>query len=135
MKKLCLLFVALLGCESREKAEAKVLVAAMDAFHNGSNDDRPALAQKIDAAPCSAEDVCEAKQACLNATEPTARGLKLMHEVDVQMKIAEEHGDGGAAMKDLPPKLAQANDSLAQGHGAMPACSQKITRLRFKYGF
>ena len=63
---------------------------------------------------------------------PTARGLRLMNEVDARLG-ARDGAVAPSALGDLPAKLATAREELTKGHVAMQACGEKTSALRVAY--
>jgi hypothetical protein len=121
---------------SSAKPEAAMLVASVDRFHRASNDDRPARADAITQVVCRDDDVCSAKNLCIEATTATATALRLKHEVELTLAEVEsgKRDPGDPAAKLLAGKLDQASLLLKKGHDAMPACDQRILVLRERYG-
>jgi len=111
-------------------------VFAVDAFRRAENADKPERAQAVEAVQCTDHDVCEARDACLAATRPTAKGLMLKREVEAG--LADLQGgridQDAAKTRDLPQKLEEASRLLDEGHARLPACDAKLTALRLKYG-
>ena len=68
------------GCV-RGKGEAASLVAAVDRYRKADLRAKGPLADAIDAVPCSQEDVCAAKLACMAVARPTVKGAALKAEV------------------------------------------------------
>lgn len=122
------------GCV-RGKGEAASLVAAVDRYRKADLLAKAPLADAIDAVPCSQEDVCAAKRACMAVARPTVRGAALKAEVESALdalhdgKLTQEQ----AAAEDLPAKLDEASRDLEEGRAKLPACDLAITGLRFRY--
>ena len=127
--------VALAAC-SPGKREAASLVAAVDRYRRAEMGAKGPLADAIDAAPCTDEEVCAAKTACVASARPTARGAALKAEVEASLadlragKLTQDQ----AASRDLPGKLDLAGRLLDEGHVKLSACDAQITALRLKYG-
>ncbi len=94
------------------------------------------LADAIAAVPCSAPEVCAAKEACVASARPTAEGVAL--KAQVEAALAELHAgkltQEEAASRGLAQKLDQASQLLDEGHAKLSACDAKVTALRLEYG-
>jgi hypothetical protein len=123
-------------CSNPAKREAASLIEATDRYRRAENAAKPGLAQAVIAATCTDEEVCETKQACVAAIEPTVRALRLKDEVAAHVDELEKGTlapDDPVAQK-LQGQLDEAKDQLSRGKDAMPACEQKVLALRMKYG-
>jgi hypothetical protein len=132
------LFVAttlLMAC-SPARREAASLIAAVDRFHRVSNAEEPTAADYLATVPCTDHDVCEAKAACVKATNATARALRLMSEAEAGLALlkAGKLSPDDAEAKALAGKLSQATELLADGHAEMPLCDARIVKLKATHG-
>ncbi len=127
--------VGLAAC-SPARREAASLAAAVERFHKAENTEKPAAADFLARVPCTDRDVCEAKQACVEASSATAKALRLMAEAQVgvaDLKAKKMSPDDPAA-QELPGKLSLATQLLADGHAAMPGCDALVLKLKAVHG-
>jgi hypothetical protein len=128
--------LALAGCAGPGKREAAALTEAVDRFRDANDASRSAKADALAAVPCSDARVCDAKQACVAAIEPTARALALKDEVArklADLEAARLAPDSSEAQA-LPLKLDEASRLLREGHKKMDECDTKLAELRVAYG-
>jgi hypothetical protein len=124
------------ACSNPAKREAASLVAAIDRYRRAENVAKPAAAQAVYAAACSDVEVCETKEACVAAIQPTVRALELKDEVAGRVDELEKGTlapDDPVATK-LRGQLDEAKELLGRGREAMGPCEQKVLVLRMKYG-
>jgi hypothetical protein len=119
------------ACHGSAKREASALAAAVDRFRRADNASKPAQAQTVAAVTCSDQRVCDAKQACLAAIDPTSRALALKDEVarrvvDIQDKRLSPTSPEAQA---LPGKLDEAEILLREGRTRMPVCEKRLADL------
>ncbi len=127
--------VAIAACESGPRREASSIVIAVERFRQADNASRPSAAEALRAAACSDTEVCEARDACLAFTEPTARALRLKHDVEAGLRDMESGAlaaDSGAA-RALPQKLEQAEAMLLEGQSRLGACDDRILALKRRH--
>jgi hypothetical protein len=123
----------LFACTSPAKQEARSLVGAVDRFHKAENPDKPAAADALEKLPCTDEEVCAAKEACVKGTSPMAKALRKQREVEQAIAAFD-----GSIPKDdpraraLPAELDEVDRLMRESQDAMPACDEKITSLRVK---
>jgi hypothetical protein len=127
--------VALLACENPDRVEAQRVVAAVDRFRQAQNPDKPAMADTLRAVPCSATDVCKARDACLITADTWGRAIRLKSEVEKGLDAIEK----GTLAKDspeakaLPKKLDEAESLLKEGHDGLQPCDDQVMALKRKY--
>lgn len=133
------LFVCALGfvfaCTSGARQEAAQLTEAMARFRKADNRSKPAMLEGLRRVPCSYDDVCAARAACLLSAEATAQSLLLKSDVE-QRLVAVEDGTtakGAAEVQELSTKLDEAKTLLEKGFAALPACDDLVLSLRRKY--
>jgi hypothetical protein len=127
--------VFLASCAT-DKKEARSLAAAVERYRLASDAEKGAAAAQIATVTCTDAAVCEAKQACVTASDATAKGLAAKAEVerllaDVQ---AKRLSPDDPSAKALPDKLDDADRLLKAGHHDMKACDEKVIALKLKYG-
>ncbi len=132
-----MLALALLVCSCASgKRESASLVAAVDRYRKAEMRAKGPLAEAIEAVPCTQAEVCAAKEACLAAARPTAKGVALKAEVEGALadlhagKLTQED----AASRGLAQKLDQATQLLDEGYAKLSVCDARITALRLEYG-
>jgi hypothetical protein len=128
---------SLAACDSGARSDAQRLASAVERYRRADNPSKPSTIDAIRSAPCSADDVCRAKAACLATAEPTAKALTIQHEVEVALRAL----DAGTLPKDSPKakglfaKVDAAEALLNEGHGKLTACDDQILALKQKYRF
>jgi hypothetical protein len=133
-----ILGLLLVHCSDGGKREASALTEAVDRFRRADSDAaRAAQAQTVSTVACTAQRVCDAKNTCMLAIDPTVKAFALKGEVSSQ--IAEIEGGRLAAdsaeARALPAKLGEATRLLQEGHRSMDKCDSMLTDLRVTYGF
>jgi hypothetical protein len=134
VKRTVLVLLALVACGGT-KREAAGVVSAVDRFREADNGRKAELADALDQVPCTDAEVCATKNACTAAADPTAKGLRLQHEVEQGLADV----NSGKLAKDDPVaqglagKLEESNRLREQGDKALDDCNQKLTALRMKY--
>ena len=130
------LVVTLTACSGPGKREAAALVAAVDRYRQAAGASKEAEGQAVAGVPCSDSRVCDAKQACVAAIEPTTRALALKDEVSRRLvdlegkRLAPDSPEADA----LPGKLDEAERLLKDGRARMAACDARLTDLRVAFG-
>jgi len=121
---------------SAAKREAASLAEAVGRFHRAENVDKPAAAEAVAHVACTVKDVCSAKQLCLDATDRSARGLRLKAEVQRGIDALAAHTltPEDPEAKALPGRLQEAADLIEEGHARMPSCDASVMDLRKTYG-
>jgi hypothetical protein len=125
-----------LACGRSAKQEATRLVEAVDRFRRADNRQKVAAATAVSAAGCTDPEVCDARGACVAAVDATSRALALKDEVSraVDDLAAKKLKPEDPVAQALPGKLDEAEALLHEGRAKMPACEDRITNLRIKYG-
>jgi hypothetical protein len=130
-------WVATVGaCSGPGKREATTLVDAVDRYRRADDASKETQGKAVAAVACTDSRVCDAKQACLAAIEPTTRALALKDEVArllvelEQKRLAPDSPDAEA----LPGKLDEAERLLKDGRAAMARCDARLTDLRVDFG-
>ncbi|HEY8075971.1 MAG TPA: hypothetical protein VIF62_17710 [Labilithrix sp.] len=127
------LFVVV-ACDA-DRGEAERVISTVERYRRADNAEKPALADSIRAVPCSAADVCQARDACAASAEPTSKALRLKHEVEVKL-AAVERGDlprESPEAQALPAKLDEAESLLKEGFDHLQPCDDAILALRRKH--
>ncbi len=127
---------SLVACTGAGKHEAASLVNAVDAFRHAPGPAKALRGKAVSDLACSDAKVCDAKQACVAAIEPTVRALTLKDEVAARVAAIEK----GTLAKDspeaqaLPGKLDEAEKLLTDGRARMQGCDAKLTDLHVDFG-
>ena len=127
----------LAGCADPARREATSLTDAVDRYRQASNGaGRQAEAQLVAAIACTDRRVCDAKQACLAAIEPTVRSLELKDEVTRRLEDLEQKrlDPTSPEARALPGKLDQAEELLKDGRAKMTVCDARLRDLRMSPG-
>lgn len=128
--------LALPACTSAGKQQAVSLANAVDAYRHAPGPAKAERGKAVGDVACSEPKVCDAKQACVAAIDPTVRALALKDEVTARIADIEK----GVLAKDspeaqaLPGKLDEAERLLKDGRAKMDACDAKLTELQGEYG-
>jgi hypothetical protein len=125
-----------LACTGAGKREAASLAEAVDRYRRADDASKDVLGREVAAVACTEARVCEAKQACLAAIEPTTRALLLKDEVASRLGDLEHKRlapDSPEALA-LPGKLDDAERLLAEGRTQMALCDAKLAELRVAFG-
>jgi len=134
---LAVLFVAALTeCSGPGKREAQSLVDAVDRYRLADDASKDALGKAVAAVACTDSRVCDAKQACVAAVEPTTRALALKNEV-ARLLVELEHkrlAPDAPEAEALPGKLDEAERLLKDGRAGMARCDARLTDLRVAFG-
>lgn len=137
MRGLTLLVLATItACSGSGKREAATLADAVDRYRRADDTAKEAQGKAVAALSCTDARVCDAKQACVAAMEPTTRGLALKDEVvrrlaDLEQKrLAPDSPEAEA----LPGKLDEAERLLKDGRAKMSTCDARLTDLRVAFG-
>jgi hypothetical protein len=131
-----ILGIGIAGCPSAGQHEAASLVNAVDAYRHAPGPARAQRGHAVSDVTCSDAKVCDAKQACVAAIEPTVRALALKDEVSATVAAIEK----GTVAKDspeaqaLPGKLDEAERLLTDGRARMQTCDARLTDLRVAFG-
>jgi hypothetical protein len=124
------------ACTGAGKREAASLSEAVDRYRHADDASKETQGRAVAAVACTDQRVCDAKQTCLAAIEPTTRALALKDEVmhrlgDLEQKrLAPDSPEAQA----LPGKLDEAERLLKDGRAKMTACDAKLAELRTQLG-
>ena len=127
---------ALTACSGPGRREAQTLVDAVDRYRRAEDASKEADGKAVAAVACTDSRVCDAKQACVAAIEPTTRALALKDEVTrllvelEQKRLAPDAPEAAA----LPGKLDEAEQLLKDGRAGMARCDARLTDLRVAFG-
>jgi hypothetical protein len=127
---------ALAACGGPGKREATTLADAVDRYRRADEASKEAAGKAVAAVECTDAKVCDAKQACLAAIEPTTRSIALKNEVarmlgEIEAKRLAPDAPEAAA---LPGKLDEAERLLKDGRAGMARCDARLTDLRVAFG-
>ena len=123
------------GCGRSTKREATALAAAVDRCRRADAASRPQEVKTVEDFPCTADDVCAAKQSCAEALARTAEALAIKDRVarrldDIEAKrLAIDDPEAEA----LPGQLDTATRLLGQGRVKMSICDSRLAELSLKY--
>jgi cell pole-organizing protein PopZ len=128
--------LALAGCTGAGKREAATLADAVDRFRRANDASKAAQAQAVAAVACTDPKVCDAKQVCVAAIEPTARAFALKDEVTRRLEDIEQKrvAPDAPEAQHLPDQLDEAQKLLEQGRAKMGDCEKKLADLRVDFG-
>ena len=131
------LLVALVGgCSGAGKREAASLVDAVDRYRRADAASRESLGRGVSDVECTDARVCDARQACVAAIDPTVRALALKDEVARGIADLEQKrmAPDSPEAKALPAKLDEAERLLKDGRSKMATCDARLTDLRAAFG-
>jgi hypothetical protein len=125
------------ACAGPGKSEAIALTHAVDKFLHAAGPAGTAEAQAVAAVSCTDERVCDAKQVCVGAIDPTAKSMALKDEVSQRLADIEAHRltPDSPAAQALPAKLDEASRLLRDGHDRMAVCETKLADLQVAFHF
>jgi hypothetical protein len=124
------------ACSGPGKREAQTLVDAVDRYRRADDASKETDGKAVAAVVCTDSRVCDAKQACVAAIEPTTHALALKNEVArllvelEQKRLAPDAPEAAA----LPGKLDDAERLLKEGRAGMAQCDARLTDLRVAFG-
>jgi hypothetical protein len=127
---------SLVACDAAARRESAALGRAVDAYRQAPASAKAERGKAVGAVECSEAKVCEARDACVAAIDPTTRALALRDEVAARIgdiekgKLAPDSPDAHA----LPAKLDEAERLLQEGRGKMADCDRKLVDLKADYG-
>ena len=127
-----LVLSAVAACGNSARREATGLTTAVDRYRHASDGpSREAQGQAVAAVACTDARVCDAKQACLAAIEPTTRALALKDEVTLRLGDLENKrlDPGSPEAQALPGKLDEASRLLKDARTKMTTCDAKLAEL------
>jgi hypothetical protein len=133
---LAALVSAFAACTSPGKREATALADAVDRYRHAADASKAGEGKAVAAVECTDTRVCDAKQTCVAAIEPTTRALALKDEVAKrlveleQKRLAPDSPEAAA----LPGKLDEAERLLKDGQAGMARCDARLTDLRVAFG-
>lgn len=133
-----LLFLAwpfVVACDSAERRDAASVVAAVARFRGADNASTPAMVDALKATPCTAPDVCRARDDCAATGEATATALRLKDEVERGLRALERGAlsKGSPEAMALPAKLDEAEALLKRGHEGLGSCDEQVQALKRKH--
>lgn len=126
----------LLACTGPGKAEASALVHAVDAYRRAPPESKAQRGKAVGDVLCTDAKVCDAKQACVAAIDPTVRALALKEEVAARVTDLEKGAlaPNSPEASALPGKLDEAEKLLQDGRAKMATCDARLTDLHVEYG-
>jgi hypothetical protein len=127
-----LVLTSLPACGNPARQQATSLAAAVDRYRHASDGpSRQAQSEAVAAVACTDARVCDAKQACVAAIEPTTRALALKDEVTLRLGDMEKGrlDAGSPEAQALPAKLDEASRLLQDARGKMTTCDAKLAEL------
>jgi hypothetical protein len=131
------LVACLVACGNPARREATSLTEAVDRYRQATDGpSRQVQSEAVAAVACTDVRVCDAKQACVAAIEPTVRSLALKDEVirrldDLEHKRLDPASPEAQA---LPGKLDEAEQLLKDGRTRMTVCDARLRDLRVSLG-
>ena len=110
------------------------MIEAVDRYRKAPTDQQPPLADALEKVPCSDDEVCAAKDACVKSASATAKGIRKRQDVE---RTLAEVVDGSLSKTDprATKSYADLDESdrlMKEGKDALPACDEKLTTLRIK---
>jgi hypothetical protein len=124
------------ACTPSAKGETSALASAVDRWRHAEGPGKESAAQAVGAVACSERQVCDARQACVAAIEPTSRALALKDEVAARLAEVEARrlAPDSPAARALPDKLDEAQRLLEEGRAHMADCDAKLAALAVAFG-
>jgi|ERR1700722_4857668 hypothetical protein len=130
-RALSVMAVLAAGCTDAARHETQALVDAVDAYRRADPASKAGRGLAVADVACTDPHVCEAKQACVAAIEPTTQALAIKAEVTARVGDIEKGTlapDSGVAQA-LPGKLDEAERLIKDGREKMRACDAQLAAL------
>jgi hypothetical protein len=124
--------LVLVACTGAGKREAASLFEAVDRYRHANDASKEALGRAVAAVACTDARVCDVKQVCLAAIEPTNHALQLKDEVTLRLGDLEQKrlAPDSPEAQALPAKLDEAQRLLEDGRTRMATCDARLAELR-----
>jgi hypothetical protein len=124
------------GCSEPAKNEGRTLVFAVEQFLKAPNEAKAERAASVLDVRCTDARVCDAKALCVASVESTQKGFLLKRDVEVGVGKLERHelDPSSDEAQSLRTKLDEAQAALERGHEALPACEERIVKLKRELG-
>ena len=120
--------IVLDGCGGgAAKAEAANLVRLVTELREAPNQLKRGPLDRLAAMPCTAKDVCEARDACSDAYRHHVRGI----ELGARIRGALDGPDAASAgPEELGFRLLEMNAEIEAAKDRMPNCDDRVMALR-----
>lgn len=133
MRRACLIVAAaaVAACgPSKEKEEARVVGAAVEALIAAPNDKKRDALDALDKTPCASDAACEVKNTCVDAFRPLVKALAIKDEIRAAMRAP-----GAAASTDaLRDRVDEADKLVKETATKHDLCLAKKAALLQKTG-
>jgi hypothetical protein len=121
----------LLACHGEQaearRAEAARISRSIDALRSAPNDGKAPLAKALSSEPCSFDDVCGLRDACVHAYQAHVGGLD-------SLRIARRAAENDSGPTAKIAELAQtAEDQLARAKHEVERCADRQAELVRRY--
>ncbi len=119
--------LAALSCTSAKgKEEAANVVRVVTELRMADNDRKRGPLEHLRSLPCKTTEVCEARDACVEAFAHHVRGVEIGARLKSRLAqdASPDRPDDDAAL------LLEMNVEVEEGRKAMPLCEQRVAALR-----
>jgi hypothetical protein len=119
--------------EKYEKDEAANVVRVVTNLRMADNDHKQGPLDQLRTLPCKSKEVCEARDACVQAFDHHVRGLQLGARLRRKLGSDASAGPEAGAEDDATALLLEMNLEVEEGRKAMPTCEQRVASLRRRH--
>jgi hypothetical protein len=123
-----LLLLPACGREQARREEAARVTHAVEALIMSDRRAKGLLVEQLRAAPCTLPDVCEARQACIDAFVPVAEAARLQLEARAMLDRQDP-----ALSSQVDARLDEAERLHARARDLQERCLASTTNLRQTY--
>jgi hypothetical protein len=102
----------------------------LEQLRNAPNDHKDGPLANLRACPCSTPEVCEARDACIDAFGHHVLGVQLGQKIRAAL---DGPSDGAANPQRLQQQLLEMNVEIEEGQERMPLCDQRALQLRLRH--
>ncbi|MFO0664256.1 MAG: hypothetical protein U0174_09905 [Polyangiaceae bacterium] len=126
--------LTLTACKSTKESEGERMLAAVTEYRRATNAEVGPAALALEETPCTDEDVCKLKTACVASARPTRKAAELKKKLETQVSAVSARGPDagplGDAGLDLLAQIDEVEKLLKEGKEALGACDVEEQRFR-----
>lgn len=125
------LALSFLGCSKcPNRHEASRILLHFDRLIAAPNDQKAGPLRDLEASPCSAEVICQARDQCSSAFGHLVRGMAMERKVHAAIEEMEREGGSQEMIDALEAELDGAERELNAAKAAIPECERAASDLR-----
>lgn len=120
------------GCKPSVKEDAALLIAAVEKMRATPDEGKGSLVSTLEAVPCTAPAVCDAKKDCVAYARAAVTGHTFKVEVErglADVKSGKLRADDPAAQA-LFQKLDESAKAIKEAEAALIRCDEKVLQLK-----